>query len=156
MLVKVGEGYLQPVARQLGTIALHTVYEGQQQILLHCHEGIAIRSLHIAGDVDGDLIPRDLVQEHTPVQLLDDAGVLTYDLAHVSNNCSCPHYVVYPQTWWQKGAQHQYNSGGVATASMQATLGYFSYTAGVTLGTTGDVPSVTPAVATGYGSVLRS
>lgn len=39
--------------------------------------------------MDGYLLAIDLVQENTPVQLLDDAGVLPDDFAHVRYHGRC-------------------------------------------------------------------
>jgi hypothetical protein len=40
------------------------------------HEGVAVGCLDIEGEVDGDLLPGDLVEKDAPVQLVDDARVL--------------------------------------------------------------------------------
>lgn len=97
MTARIGWTDLQPVASQPGPIALYAVSESQQQVLLDSHEGITVGCLHIAGDVDGHLVSRDLVQKHTSVQLLDDARILPYDLTHVSYHCTRPHDVINPQ-----------------------------------------------------------
>lgn len=44
------------------------------------------------------LLARELVNEHTPVQLLDDPGILPNDLPHVCHNSSSLSYVIHPQT----------------------------------------------------------
>ena len=80
--------HLQLVARQLSPIALHTVDESKQQVLLDSHEGVTVGRLHVAGNIDGNLLARDLVQKDTPVQLLYDAWILPDDLAHVCHHCT--------------------------------------------------------------------
>ena len=64
---------------QLSSIALNTVHECKQQILLDCHEAVPIGGLHVETQVDLAVFRSQFVQEHTAVQLVNDAAVITHN-----------------------------------------------------------------------------
>jgi hypothetical protein len=51
--------------------------------LLDGHEGISVQGFHVEADVDLDILQRYFVQEHTAMQLVDDARVISHNAPNV-------------------------------------------------------------------------
>jgi hypothetical protein len=45
---------------ELGSVALHTIDEGQHEVLPRCHKGLAVGGLEVEGHVDLAVVVRDL------------------------------------------------------------------------------------------------